>query len=120
MSWRNLASTVVEGLPPGSFAHLVTGDEVARGKPHPEPYLLAARLIGADPGSCVALEDSPTGVRSATAAGVPTIAIPHIVEVPAIAGAVHVSTLEGLRAKDLVAVAAGTARTASIRTASGE
>ena len=108
MSWRNLASTIVESLPAGSFAHLVTGDEVTRGKPHPEPYLLAARLIGADPAACVALEDSPTGVRSATSAGVPTIAIPHIVPVPSVAGAVHVSTLEGLRATDLLAVAAGT------------
>lgn len=117
MSWRNLASTIVESLPPGSFADVVTGDEVRRGKPHPEPYLLAARLIGADPAACVALEDSPTGVRSATAAGVPTIAIPHIVPVPPISGAVHVSTLEGLGAKDLLAVATGTA---SIPAASGE
>ena len=107
MSWRNLADTVVESLPSGAFVHLVTGDEVTRGKPHPEPYLLAAELIGADPAACVALEDSPTGVRSATAAGVPTIAIPHIVPVPPIAGAVHVSTLAGLRAKDLLAVASG-------------
>ncbi|HET6666089.1 MAG TPA: HAD family phosphatase [Intrasporangium sp.] len=117
MSWRNLASTIVESLPPGSFAHLVTGDEVTRGKPHPEPYLLAARLIGADPAACVALEDSPTGVRSAAAAGVPTIAIPHIVPVPPVSGAVRVSTLEGLRAKDLLAVAAGTD---SVPVASGE
>ena len=111
-------STIVrEPARPGSFADVVTGDEVGRGKPHPEPYLLAARLIGADPAACVALEDSPTGVRSATAAGVPTIAIPHIVPVPPISGAVHVSTLEGLGAKDLLAVATGTA---SIPAASGE
>ncbi|WP_353509164.1 HAD family phosphatase [Intrasporangium sp.] len=117
MSWRSLASTIVESLPTGSFAHIVTGDAVTRGKPHPEPYLLAARLIGADPAACVALEDSPTGVRSATAAGVPTIAIPHIVAVPPISGAVHLATLEGLRAKDLLAVATGAA---SIPAASGE
>jgi beta-phosphoglucomutase-like phosphatase (HAD superfamily) len=96
---------------------MVTGDEVKFGKPHPEPYLLAARLIGADPAACVALEDSPTGVRSAAAAGVPTIAIPHIVPVPPVSGAVRVSTLEGLRAKDLLAVAAGTD---SVPVASGE
>ena len=117
MSWRNLASTIVESLPPGSFAHVVTGDEVTHSKPHPEPYLMAARLIGADPAACVALEDSPTGVRSATAAGVPTIAIPHIVPVPAISGAVHVSTLEGLRARDLLTVATGRG---AVPAASGE
>jgi HAD superfamily hydrolase (TIGR01509 family) len=107
MSWRNLADAVVQNLPPGSFVHLVTGDEVRHGKPHPEPYLVGARVLDADPAACVALEDSPTGVRSATAAGVPTIAIPHIVAVPPIEGSVQVLTLEGIRAGDLRAVAAG-------------
>ena len=107
MSWRNLADTVVGTLPPGSFAHQVTGDEVTHGKPHPEPYLRAARLVGAEPADCVALEDSPTGVRSATAAGVPTIAVPHIVPVPPTPGAVQLPTLAGLKAAELRAVAGG-------------
>ncbi|MDC5697477.1 HAD family phosphatase [Intrasporangium calvum] len=113
MSWRNLAETVVRRLPGGSFAHLVTGDAVTRGKPHPEPYLLAARLVGADPADCVAIEDSPTGVASATAAGVPTIAIPHIVPVPETPGAVTLPTLSGLTAADLRAVATGVSRVGS-------
>ncbi len=75
---------------------------MGHGKPHPEPYLAAARLIGADPVDCVALEDSPAGVRSATAAGVPTLAIPHVVPVPADRGAVQITTLEGVRAADLL------------------
>lgn len=104
MSWRNLAEAVVGNLPDESFGALVTGDEVANGKPHPEPYLLAAATLGVDPGECVAIEDSPTGVRSATAAGVPTIAVPHIVPVPDIPGSVQVSTLEGLRAHELTAL----------------
>ncbi|WP_410505903.1 HAD family hydrolase [Intrasporangium sp.] len=107
MSWRNLADTVVEKLPPGVFVHVVTGDEVRHGKPHPEPYLRAAELIGADPAACVALEDSPTGVRSAVAAGVPTIAIPNVVAVPPDSGAVRIASLDGLRARDLRSVAAG-------------
>ena len=49
MSWRRLADTVVRNLPDGSFTALVTGDEVGHGKPHPEPYLAAASLIGAEP-----------------------------------------------------------------------
>ncbi|GAA6526819.1 hypothetical protein IDVR_26150 [Intrasporangium sp. DVR] len=115
MSWRNLAETVVDLLPPASFTALVTGDEVTHGKPHPEPYLRAAQLVGADPSECVALEDSPTGVRSATAAGVPTIAIPHIVPVPPVAGSVRVTTLDGLRAAELRATALGTTASSAAR-----
>jgi HAD superfamily hydrolase (TIGR01509 family) len=102
MSWRNLADEVVRNLPGGSFRALVTGDEVTHGKPHPEPYLAAARLVSADPRDCVAIEDSPAGVRSATAAGVPTIAVPHIVPVPDLSGAVHLDSLHGVRARDLL------------------
>lgn len=102
MSWDSLAQVLLEALPVDTFATVVTGDVVARGKPHPEPYLLAARRLGADPGRCVAIEDSPTGVASATAAGVPTLAVPHVVPVPAQGGARLVQSLEGIRARDLV------------------
>ena len=96
MSWRSLADAVVGALPDGTFAAVVTGDEVSHGKPHPEPYRAAARLLGVSAEDCVAIEDSPTGVRSAVAAGVPTLAVPHVVAVPEIAGAVHLDTLSGL------------------------
>lgn len=102
MSWRSLADAVVGALPPGTFAAIVTGDEVSRGKPHPEPYLAAAELLGVSPGACIAIEDSPTGVRSAVAAGVPTIAVPHIVAIPHVAGAVQIPTLEGVTPADLL------------------
>ena len=72
------------------------------GKPHPEPYLTAASLLGIDVKDCVAIEDSPSGVRSAVAAGVPTIAVPHIVPVPRLAGAVQIPTLRGVRPADLL------------------
>lgn len=96
MSWRSLADAVVAQLPPGTFAALVTGDEVAHGKPHPEPYRLAAQVLGVNPRECVAIEDSPTGVRSAVAAGVPTLAVPCVVPVPPTAGAVPADTLLGM------------------------
>jgi HAD superfamily hydrolase (TIGR01509 family) len=83
MSWRRLADAVVGLLPPGSFVGTVTGDEVARGKPHPDPYLAAAALVGAEAADCVAIEDSPTGARSAHAAGCFVLAVPHVVDVPA-------------------------------------
>lgn len=101
MSWRSFAEAVLDALPDGSFAVVVTGDEVERGKPHPEPYLRAADLLGVSPSDCVALEDSPTGVASAVAAGVPTVAIPHVVAVPEQPGAVHVPSLAGIGVAEL-------------------
>lgn len=112
MSWRSLADAVVSSLPEGSFTAVVTGDEVEHGKPHPEPYHAAARLLGVEASDCVAIEDSPTGVRSAVAAGVPTIAVPHVVSVPEIAGAVHLDSLVGVTPSslaDAARVAAGSA-----------
>ena len=96
MSWRSLADAVLAALPEDAFTVVVTGDEVDHGKPHPEPYLAACRLLGVQPAQCVALEDSPTGVRSAVDAGVPTVAIPHILPVPTRAGSVQVDTLAGI------------------------
>ena len=60
---------------------MVTGDQVADGKPHPEAYLRAAARLGVDPGACVAIEDSPTGLASAEAAGCVVVAVPHHVPV---------------------------------------
>jgi HAD superfamily hydrolase (TIGR01509 family) len=111
MSWRTLADAVLEALPDGTFAAVVTGDEVSHGKPHPEPYRAAARLLGVSPQDCVAIEDSPTGVRSAVAAGVPTLAVPHVVAVPELPGAVHLDTLAGVT-PERVAELAGQARRA--------
>ena len=85
---------------------VVTGDEVPHGKPHPAPYHRAAGLLDVDPAACVAIEDSPTGVRSAVAAGVPTVAVPHVVAVPPIPGAVHVESLAGVTPARLAELAA--------------
>jgi HAD superfamily hydrolase (TIGR01509 family) len=82
MSWRRLVGAVVDLLPAGSFAATVAGDEVERGKPHPEPYLAAADILGVAPAACVAIEDSPTGARSARAAGCVVLGVPHMVEIP--------------------------------------
>lgn len=49
---------------------LVTGDDVARGKPHPDPYLLGAERLGFAPEDCVVFEDAPAGAEAAIAAGV--------------------------------------------------
>jgi HAD superfamily hydrolase (TIGR01509 family) len=57
------------------FKVLVIGDELARGKPHPMPYLEGLRAVGAAPEASVAFEDSRSGVRSASSAGIATVGI---------------------------------------------
>lgn len=101
MSWMQLVEPIVDQLPEGTFTALVTGETVTHGKPHPEPYLTGARMLETDPADCVAIEDSPTGVTSAVRAGVPTLAVPHIVEIPSLPGAVRVDSLAGLSIEDL-------------------
>jgi HAD superfamily hydrolase (TIGR01509 family) len=60
------------------FHAIVTNQDCAQGKPHPEPYLNAARALGLDPARCLALEDSYSGVRSAHAAGMMTVMVPDL------------------------------------------
>ncbi|MDY6877884.1 MAG: HAD family phosphatase [Chloroflexota bacterium] len=59
------------------FQAVVTGDEVARGKPAPDIYLLAAERLDVPPNFCLALEDAPLGVESACAAGMACVAVPN-------------------------------------------
>ena len=54
---------------------LVTSDEVVKGKPHPEPYLKGAELLGVNPAECLVIEDAPAGIRSAHAGGMKAIAL---------------------------------------------
>ena len=51
------------------FTVVITGEDVARGKPHPEPYLLAAKRLVLEPACCLVFEDSDAGIDSAQAAG---------------------------------------------------
>lgn len=60
------------------FDAVATSSEVAHSKPAPDIYLLAASKLGIDPRHCLALEDSPTGVRAALAAGMTTFQIPDL------------------------------------------
>jgi sugar-phosphatase len=54
---------------------LVTADDVTNGKPHAEPYLKGAELLGVEPADCVVIEDAPAGIRSAHAAGMKVIGL---------------------------------------------
>jgi HAD superfamily hydrolase (TIGR01509 family) len=58
-----------------AFDVTVAGDEVSRGKPAPDMFLLAAERLGVEPGSCVVIEDSPPGVQAGVAAGMVTLAV---------------------------------------------
>ncbi|MFE5208165.1 HAD family hydrolase [Streptomyces sp. NPDC056600] len=64
LAWVGLAPTT-----------LITADDITRGKPDPEPYLLAAKALGVDPSRCVVFEDAPAGLRSGRAAGMRTVAL---------------------------------------------
>jgi beta-phosphoglucomutase-like phosphatase (HAD superfamily) len=90
------------------FDVVVCGDEVdGKTKPLPEPYLRAARLLGVDPGACVAIEDSPTGTASAVAAGCSVLVVPCEVEVEPGERRVLRESLVGLDMALLRAVLAG-------------
>jgi sugar-phosphatase len=54
---------------------LIAADDITRGKPDPEPYLLAARELGVDPSHCVVFEDAPAGLQAGRAAGMTTVAL---------------------------------------------
>lgn len=89
-----------------TFPVTVCGDDVSRSKPDPEPYLLAAEKVGADPRHCVALEDSPNGVAAAEAAGCVTVAVPSLVPIPPGARRLVVGSLAELSLARLQALAA--------------
>ena len=109
MSYARFVAPVVAALPMGSFTAVVTGDGVTVGKPHPEPYLTAAALLGVDPAECIAIEDSNTGAKSAVAAGCTVLVVPN--HVPVLEGERRVfrDSLAGLDAAALAVLVTGSA-----------
>ena len=107
MSYRRFVDPVLAALPERTFDAIVTGDVVSRGKPHPEPYLMAASLLGVEAAACLAIEDSGTGAASAEAAGCTVLVVPNHVHVDPGPRRVFRDTLEGLGPSDLATAAAG-------------
>jgi beta-phosphoglucomutase-like phosphatase (HAD superfamily) len=90
----------------GLFDVTVCAADLTQAKPHPAPYLLAARLLDADPARCVVLEDAPNGVAAAEAAGCLVVVVPGVAAVPPRDGRVVVPSLRAVSAgwlADLVA-----------------
>ena len=105
MSYLSFVQPVLDVLPEGTFEAVVTGDAVERGKPYPDPYLKAARILGVPADACLAIEDSNTGARSAESAGCAVLCVPN--HVPVLDGErrMFADSLDGLTAAHLPVLA---------------
>lgn len=101
MSYRRMALEVVDAIGFDAFDVVVAGDDVSQGKPHPEPYLKAAELLGVAPSECVAIEDSLNGLASAEAAGTMALGVQYLIELPPTADRRVIHTLEGVTPQQL-------------------
>lgn len=106
-SWRPILHTVLEGMASHPFEVVIAGDDVSRGKPHPEPYLTAAARLGVRPEDCLVVEDSVTGAAAGNAAGCVVAAVPNVVEVPPAERRFHLESLAGIDMIRLRALMAG-------------
>ncbi|MEU7364482.1 HAD family phosphatase [Streptomyces hygroscopicus] len=93
-SHRRVMDRILRSLGPEHFTLTVAGDEIERTKPHPDPYLFAAARLAADPGRCVVIEDTATGVRAGEAAGCRVVAVPSVVPIEPAVGRTVVGSLE--------------------------
>lgn len=101
---RALTERALQTIGRDYFAASVCGDEVPRGKPHPDPYRRGAALLGLEPEDCLAIEDSVTGAASAEDAGCPVLVVPNDVPVPTSTRRRHVESLIGLDVAALRAI----------------
>lgn len=104
MSVGRMAHHVADRLGFVGFDAVVSGDDVVKSKPHPEPYLRGAELLGVKPEDCVVIEDSEPGIRSASAAGSVVIGVPFMVDLPHDVADVLWPTLDGRSVADLAGV----------------
>lgn len=93
-SHRRTIDAILRWLGPQNFDFTLAGDEIARTKPYPDPYLTAAARLGADPAACVVIEDTPTGVASAEAAGCQVVVVPSALPIEPAPGRTVVTSLD--------------------------
>lgn len=101
----SMTDIVAAALPDGAISTIVAGEHVEQGKPHPEPYLTAARNLGVEPHRCVAIEDSPTGLAAAIAAGTVAIGVPHDTALTNAGRWTRLDSLAGVTCADLLRIA---------------
>lgn len=104
MSLRGMALTVVEQIGFVGFDVVVAGDDVARPKPFPDPYLQACAALGVPPHDAVAIEDSPNGLRAAVASGATTLGVPNMVSLEGAGAHILWPTLAGRTVDDIAEV----------------
>jgi HAD superfamily hydrolase (TIGR01509 family) len=104
-SHGQLAEALTEQAPP--FGAVITGDMVDNGKPHPEPYLKAAEMLGVPIERCLAIEDSRTGVASAHASGARTVGVARLSEIEPLAGLSRVRSIDSLTDEAIAAIMGG-------------
>ncbi|WP_111510268.1 HAD family hydrolase [Mycobacterium kyogaense] len=98
---RALTERALNSIGRDYFSVTVCADEVASGKPEPDPYLRAAEVLGLLPATCLAVEDSVTGAAAAEKAGCAVLVVPNDVPVPGGIRRRHADSLAGLGAVDL-------------------
>jgi HAD superfamily hydrolase (TIGR01509 family) len=98
---RGLTEIALDSIGREFFDVTVCGDEVPATKPEPDPYLIAARLLGVPTWACLAVEDSPTGSASAAAAGCAVLVVPNDVPVASAPALVERKSLGGLSLDEL-------------------
>ncbi len=106
MSYAYLADALIEQC--DVFGAVVTGENVTNGKPHPESYLTAANVLGVPIERCLAIEDSPSGIRSAHASGAKVVGIRRLMPIDPLPGLSRVRTLDSLDDDAIAAIMGGT------------
>ena len=108
---RGLTELALRTLGADRFDVVVCGDDATATKPAPDPYLMAAAQLGVVPGNCVAIEDSPVGLRAALTAGCAVLVVPNDVEIDPHPGIDIRRSLVGVTVADLRALVARRAGT---------
>lgn len=101
MSVDAIAQFIAMSMPGVHFDFIVSGDSAEEQKPHPAPYLQAARGLGCDIRECLVVEDSPSGVTSAASAGACVIGVTHLVSLEDVQTSRTWPTLSGRTVLDL-------------------
>lgn len=106
-SYRPIADALATKLGEGLLQAVVSASDAENLKPHPEPYLRAADLLGVDVRKCVIIEDSPSGLQAGIASGGAVVGIPGVVEMPADPRISRVNSGEALNLELLAEVVSG-------------